>query len=439
MILLSDGLQSTSGPVRELKWSPDGNWMISGHYSGRLGYYQSSMNCVQDFEGHKETITKVSFAPTCAKFASASYDRTVRIWDFESCKTDVILEGHLDQVKGCSWHPTKGLVATGCKDRSIKLWDPRTGSKSVTTFTDFHKHIVQSVEWNKNGNWLLTASCDKTIKMLDVRTMQAVETYRGQDKEHCEVNLVSWHPVHENIFASANMDGTINFWDTALDTPINSIYGAHSAAVWSLSWHPVGHMIISGGNDCCIKFWCRNRPGDSSENRFVNIYSTAQYPEYVTTSSAVPTTAIIPGLGTSAAGLMAMPVTSQVRVGRQVPDGYVCNRCGESTHFINDCPIPAGPRVPPENYVCNICNQKGHFITECPQKAPPPEGYTCHLCGSSAHYKNDCPKNFMPGGPGRGGFNQRGGFGFNQRGGFQRGGFANRGGSSRGNRFQDGI
>jgi len=38
--------------------------------------------------------------------------------------------------------------------------------------------------------------------------------------------------------------------------------GAHEGPVWSLAFHPVGHILCSGSNDCSAKFWCRNRPGE---------------------------------------------------------------------------------------------------------------------------------------------------------------------------------
>jgi polyadenylation factor subunit 2 len=38
--------------------------------------------------------------------------------------------------------------------------------------------------------------------------------------------------------------------------------GGHEAAVWSLSWHPMGHILCSGSNDNTTKVWCRNRQGE---------------------------------------------------------------------------------------------------------------------------------------------------------------------------------
>ena len=40
-----------------------------------------------------------------------------------------------------------------------------------------------SIKWNKNGNWLLTASRDHLIKLFDIRMMKELQTFRGHKRE----------------------------------------------------------------------------------------------------------------------------------------------------------------------------------------------------------------------------------------------------------------
>ena len=43
---------------------------------------------------------------------------------------------------------------------------------------------VMQLQWNKNGNWLLTASRDHLIKLFDIRNMkEEVQTFKGHKKE----------------------------------------------------------------------------------------------------------------------------------------------------------------------------------------------------------------------------------------------------------------
>lgn len=38
--------------------------------------------------------------------------------------------------------------------------------------------------------------------------------------------------------------------------------------MWTLAWHPIGHILCSGSNDHTVKFWTRNRPGDQMRDKY---------------------------------------------------------------------------------------------------------------------------------------------------------------------------
>jgi WD40 repeat protein len=48
-----------------------------------------------------------------------------------------------------------------------------------------HKNNILGLQWNKNGNWLGTASRDQLVKVYDIRTMKDLQTFRGHNKEVC--------------------------------------------------------------------------------------------------------------------------------------------------------------------------------------------------------------------------------------------------------------
>jgi len=56
------------------------------------------MNNVQMYPARLEAVRGLSFSPTDAKFTSCSDDRTVRIFDFVTCKEESILQGHGSDV-----------------------------------------------------------------------------------------------------------------------------------------------------------------------------------------------------------------------------------------------------------------------------------------------------------------------------------------------------
>ncbi|XP_045472294.1 pre-mRNA 3' end processing protein WDR33 isoform X1 [Harmonia axyridis] len=259
-------LQAHDSPVRTMVWSHNDSWMVTGDHAGYVKYWQSNMNNVKMFQAHKEALRGISFSPSDTKFVTCSDDGTLRIWDFFRYQEEKILRGHGADVKCVHWHPQKSLIVSGSKDNQqpIKLWDPKSGQSLATLHA--HKLTVMDLKWNENGNWLITASRDHLLKLFDLRNLsQEVQTFRGHKKE---ASSVAWHPVHEGLFASGGSDGSIMFWHVGADKEVGAIEQAHDSIVWTLAWHPLGHILCSGSNDHTSKFWTRNRPGDQMRDKY---------------------------------------------------------------------------------------------------------------------------------------------------------------------------
>ncbi|XP_049770252.1 uncharacterized protein LOC126108925 isoform X2 [Schistocerca cancellata] len=286
-------LQAHDSPVRTMVWSHNDVWMVTGDHAGYVKYWQSNMNNVKMFQAHKEAIRGLSFSPTDHKFVTCSDDGTLRIWDFMRCHEERILRGHGADVKCVHWHPQKGLIISGSKDNQqpVKLWDPKTGQSLATLHA--HKSTVMDIKWNANGNWLVTASRDHLLKLFDLRNLSTeVQTFRGHKKE---ASSVAWHPYHEGLFCSGGSDGAILFWHVGADKEVGGIEQAHDSIVWTLAWHPLGHILCSGSNDHTSKFWTRNRPGDQMRDK----YNLNTLPAGLTgvDDQDVDEPAVIPGMG----------------------------------------------------------------------------------------------------------------------------------------------
>ncbi|CAH2043704.1 unnamed protein product, partial [Iphiclides podalirius] len=77
------------------------------------------------------------------------------------------------------------------------------------------------------------------------------------------------------------------------DKEVGCIEGAHESIVWTMAWHPLGHILCSGSNDHTSKFWTRNRPGDQMRDK----YNLNTLPPGVQDDHDLEEPAIIPGMG----------------------------------------------------------------------------------------------------------------------------------------------
>ncbi|KAI0628772.1 WD40-repeat-containing domain protein [Trametes polyzona] len=264
-------LQAHDSAVRTMKFTHSGAFLASADQNGIIKYFQPNMNNLTAWQGHREAIRGLSFSPDDNRFATASDDSTIRLWSFEERRVERTMTGHGWDVKCVEWHPTKGLLVSGSKDNMIKFWDPRTGT--VLSTLHYHKNTVQALAWSPNGNLVASASRDQTVRVFDIRAMKELRLLKGHKKEVCSV---AWHPFHP-LLVSGGSEGSILHWDLSSSSeppttqsashqpgPRATLSQAHDSNVWALTYHPLGHILVSASNDHTTRFWCRERPGDAS-------------------------------------------------------------------------------------------------------------------------------------------------------------------------------
>lgn len=272
-------LQAHDSAICAMAFNHSGAFLASTDKAGVIKYFQPNMNNLTAWQGSKskEAIRGLSFSPDDTRFATASDDSSVRIWSFEESREERVLTGHGWDVKCVEWHPTKGLLVSGSKDNQIKFWDPRTGTALSTLHQ--HKNTIQALAWSPNGDMVASASRDQTVRVFDIRAMKEFRVLKGHKKEVCSI---AWHPFHP-ILVSGGSEGAILHWDmsdTTSTTPLSltgtalpptptgapraTLSQAHDSNVWSLAFHPLGHLLVSGSNDYTTRFWSRERPGDAT-------------------------------------------------------------------------------------------------------------------------------------------------------------------------------
>ncbi|HKQ90004.1 MAG TPA: TIR domain-containing protein, partial [Blastocatellia bacterium] len=78
---------------------------------------------IRSLEGHSLPVSGCAFSPDGKLIVSASWDRTLKVWDAGTGQMLRSLEGHSDSVIGCAFNPDGKLIVSASSDRTLKVWD----------------------------------------------------------------------------------------------------------------------------------------------------------------------------------------------------------------------------------------------------------------------------------------------------------------------------
>ncbi|KAL0960442.1 hypothetical protein HGRIS_005485 [Hohenbuehelia grisea] len=235
-------------------------------------YTQYSLNCIFDraslvatgvrtdvlrliskrpFYEHTRHINSVAVSRDRTRIASASDDRSIRIWDVKTGEIcGAPLMGHTREVMSVAFSLDGSHLVSGAADNTVRVWNVQTGQEAMAPLRG-HTHVVWSVAFSQDGARIVSGSGDGTVRLWDAETGGTV---MEPLKHASRVLSVAFSP-DGHLIASGSSGNTIRIWNTETGEQALPPLEGHSNSVTSVAFSPNGTHIVSGSDDRTIRIW----------------------------------------------------------------------------------------------------------------------------------------------------------------------------------------
>lgn len=232
--------------IREAVFSPDNAFILAGgHPNVAILWDAITLKKNHSFNGHRNTVSSVVFSKDGQYIATGSWDNMIIIWSIESKK--IIRKISSGSAQSIVFSPDGQHLLTSSGNTAI-LWNLKTGSPVVTYRG--HKSAVGQAIFSPNGQQIVTASYDDTLKLWDLNNEKALHTFKGHSDR---VTCVAFSS-DASLILSGSFDNTAILWDMETKKIQHTFIG-HGATVSVAAFSPDNQLVLTGSADQTAVLW----------------------------------------------------------------------------------------------------------------------------------------------------------------------------------------
>jgi WD40 repeat protein len=151
-------------------------------------------------------------------------------------------------VQSVAFSPDGQFIVSGSNDKTVRLWD-LNGNQIGQPFIG-HNWWVRSVAFSPDGQFIVSGSNDETVRLWDLNGNQIGQPFIGHKDQVCSV---TFSPDGQFIVSGSN-DKTVRLWDLN-GNQIGQPFIGHNWRVRSVAFSPDGQFIVSGSDDRTVRLW----------------------------------------------------------------------------------------------------------------------------------------------------------------------------------------
>ncbi|ORX91219.1 WD40 repeat-like protein [Basidiobolus meristosporus CBS 931.73] len=245
--------------VQDIAISSDGQFALSASWDKTLRLWDLNTGVTtRRFVGHTGDVLSVAFSADNRQIVSSGRDKSIKLWNtLGECKYNLTENGHSDWVSCVRFspNPANPVIVSGGWDKLVKVWD--LSKCKIRTNHIGHTGYVNTVTISPDGSLCATAGKDGVVMLWDLNEGKHLYSLEAGD----EVTSLTFSP--NRYWLCAATTSSIKIWDLESKSVVDELrpefvgVGRKSNDPYcvSLAWSADGNTLFSGYTDNEIRVW----------------------------------------------------------------------------------------------------------------------------------------------------------------------------------------